>query len=72
MPGYARNCGRGADPALAARLITRLAGGHADRPSSCHLSVHDDLDDIWPARTTLVPAISYAARAGCQPRSLPS
>lgn len=46
MPGYARNCGRGADPALAARLITRLAAGHADRLSGCHLSVHDDLDAI--------------------------
>ena len=38
--------GRGADPALAARLITRLAAGHADRLSGCHLSVHDDLDAI--------------------------
>jgi NAD(P)-dependent dehydrogenase (short-subunit alcohol dehydrogenase family) len=38
--------GRGADPALAARLITRLAAGHADRLSGCHLSVHDDLDTI--------------------------
>jgi hypothetical protein len=54
--------GRGADPALAARLITRLAVGHADRLGGCHLSVHDDLDAIWPARTTSAPAISYAAR----------
>ena len=38
--------GRSADPALAAALITRLAAGHADRLSGCHLSVHDDLDAI--------------------------
>jgi NAD(P)-dependent dehydrogenase (short-subunit alcohol dehydrogenase family) len=38
--------GRGADPALVARLITRLAAGHGDRLSGCHLSVHDDLDAI--------------------------
>jgi hypothetical protein len=36
----------GADPALAARLITRHAAGREDRPSGCHLSVHDDLDAI--------------------------
>ena len=38
--------GRGADPALAARLVTRLAAGHVDQLSGCHLSVHDDLDAI--------------------------
>lgn len=38
--------GRGAEPALAARLVTRLATGEADRLSGCHLSVHDDLDAI--------------------------
>ena len=38
--------GRGADPALAARLVTRLAAGDADQFSGCHLSVHDDLDAI--------------------------
>jgi NAD(P)-dependent dehydrogenase (short-subunit alcohol dehydrogenase family) len=38
--------GRGADPALVARLVTRLAAGDADRLSGCHLSVHDDLDAI--------------------------
>ena len=38
--------GRGAEPALVARLVTRLAAGHADRLSGCHLSVHDDLDAI--------------------------
>jgi NAD(P)-dependent dehydrogenase (short-subunit alcohol dehydrogenase family) len=38
--------GRGAEPALAARLVTRLATGDADRLSGCHLSVHDDLDAI--------------------------
>jgi NAD(P)-dependent dehydrogenase (short-subunit alcohol dehydrogenase family) len=38
--------GRGADPALAASLMTRIALGHADRLSGCHLTVHDDLDAI--------------------------
>lgn len=38
--------GRGAEPALVARLVTRLAAGDADRLSGCHLSVHDDLDAI--------------------------
>jgi NAD(P)-dependent dehydrogenase (short-subunit alcohol dehydrogenase family) len=38
--------GHGADPALAARLVVRLAAGHADALSGCHLSVHDDLDAI--------------------------
>jgi hypothetical protein len=36
--------GRGAEPALVARLVIRLAAGDADRLSGCHLSVHDDLD----------------------------
>jgi hypothetical protein len=63
---------RGTDPALAARLITRLAAGRADRPSGCHLSVHDDLDAILACPDDLRASISYAARAGCQPRSLPS
>ncbi len=38
--------GRGAEPALVAGLVTRLAAGDADRLSGCHVSVHDDLDDI--------------------------
>jgi NAD(P)-dependent dehydrogenase (short-subunit alcohol dehydrogenase family) len=38
--------GRGAEPALVAGLVTRLAAGHADPLSGCHLSVHDDLDAI--------------------------
>jgi NAD(P)-dependent dehydrogenase (short-subunit alcohol dehydrogenase family) len=38
--------GHGAEPALVARLVTRLATGGADRLSGCHLSVHDDLDAI--------------------------
>jgi NAD(P)-dependent dehydrogenase (short-subunit alcohol dehydrogenase family) len=38
--------GRGAEPALVARLVTRLATGEADRLSGCHLSVHDNLDAI--------------------------
>ena len=38
--------GHGAEPALVARLVTRLATGDADRLSGCHLAVHDDLDAI--------------------------
>jgi NAD(P)-dependent dehydrogenase (short-subunit alcohol dehydrogenase family) len=38
--------GRGAEPALVAGLVTRLAAGDADGLSGCHLSVHDDLDAI--------------------------
>jgi NAD(P)-dependent dehydrogenase (short-subunit alcohol dehydrogenase family) len=38
--------GHGAEPALVARLVTRLATGDADQLSGCHLSVHDDLDLI--------------------------
>lgn len=38
--------GRGAEPALVAGLVTRLAAGDADPLSGCHLSVHDDLDAI--------------------------
>jgi NAD(P)-dependent dehydrogenase (short-subunit alcohol dehydrogenase family) len=40
------HAGHGAEPALVARLITRLAAGDADQLSGCHLSVHDDLDAI--------------------------
>jgi NAD(P)-dependent dehydrogenase (short-subunit alcohol dehydrogenase family) len=38
--------GRGAEPTLVARLVTRLAAGDADQLTGCHLSVHDDLDAI--------------------------
>jgi NAD(P)-dependent dehydrogenase (short-subunit alcohol dehydrogenase family) len=38
--------GHGAEPALVARLVTRLAAGDADQLSGCHLSVHDNLDAI--------------------------
>jgi NAD(P)-dependent dehydrogenase (short-subunit alcohol dehydrogenase family) len=44
--------GRGAEPALVAALVTRLAAGHADPLSGCHLSVHDDLDAILAAGPT--------------------
>jgi NAD(P)-dependent dehydrogenase (short-subunit alcohol dehydrogenase family) len=42
--------GHGADPALVAALVTRLAAGDADQLSGCHLSVHDDLDAILADR----------------------
>jgi NAD(P)-dependent dehydrogenase (short-subunit alcohol dehydrogenase family) len=38
--------GRGADPARAARLVVRIASGAADPLTGCHLSVHDDLDQM--------------------------
>jgi NAD(P)-dependent dehydrogenase (short-subunit alcohol dehydrogenase family) len=38
--------GRGAEPEWAARLVVRLASGHADSLSGRHLSVHDDLDAL--------------------------
>jgi NAD(P)-dependent dehydrogenase (short-subunit alcohol dehydrogenase family) len=38
--------GHGADPAWPARLLIRIAAGDADSLSGCHLSVHDDLDQM--------------------------
>ena len=38
--------GRGAEPAWIAGLVIRLASGDADCLSGCHLSVHDDLDQM--------------------------
>lgn len=38
--------GHGADPALATRLLVRLAAGHGDRLSGRHLTVADDLDAV--------------------------
>lgn len=38
--------GRGADPAMSADLVVRLASGVADGLSGCHVSVHDDLDAL--------------------------
>lgn len=38
--------GHGADPAQAARLVVRIAVGEADPLSGCHLSVHDDFDQM--------------------------
>jgi NAD(P)-dependent dehydrogenase (short-subunit alcohol dehydrogenase family) len=56
--------GRGADPALAAELVTRLAAGHADRLSGCHLSVHDDLDAILACPDDLRACYQLRRRAG--------
>jgi NAD(P)-dependent dehydrogenase (short-subunit alcohol dehydrogenase family) len=58
--------GRGADPALAAALITRLAADHADRLSGCHLFVHDDLDAILASPDDL--RACYQLRRCCCPR----
>jgi NAD(P)-dependent dehydrogenase (short-subunit alcohol dehydrogenase family) len=38
--------GHGAEPAWIADLIIRIASGDADRLSGCHLSVHDNLDQM--------------------------
>jgi 3-oxoacyl-[acyl-carrier protein] reductase len=38
--------GHGADPALATRLLVRLAAGDGDRLSGRHLTVADDLDAV--------------------------
>jgi NAD(P)-dependent dehydrogenase (short-subunit alcohol dehydrogenase family) len=38
--------GHGADPAWAAGLVIRIAASEADALSGCHLSVHDDLDQM--------------------------
>jgi NAD(P)-dependent dehydrogenase (short-subunit alcohol dehydrogenase family) len=38
--------GRGVDPEDAARLVLALASGRADRLSSCHLSVTENLDAL--------------------------
>jgi NAD(P)-dependent dehydrogenase (short-subunit alcohol dehydrogenase family) len=46
ITGGGRGIGKVLAQALAARLVTRLATGEADRLSGCHLSVHDDLDAI--------------------------
>jgi NAD(P)-dependent dehydrogenase (short-subunit alcohol dehydrogenase family) len=56
--------GRGADPALAGRLVTRLAAGHADRLSGCHLSVHDDLDAILARPDDLRDCYQLRRRGG--------
>jgi NAD(P)-dependent dehydrogenase (short-subunit alcohol dehydrogenase family) len=62
------HAGRGADPALAARLVIRLAIGDADRLSGCHLSVHDDLDAIL-ARGEGIRDDYQLRRAGTPKRS---
>jgi NAD(P)-dependent dehydrogenase (short-subunit alcohol dehydrogenase family) len=38
--------GHGADPVWPTRLLIRIAAGEADSLSGCHLSVHDDLDQM--------------------------
>lgn len=38
--------GHGAEPAWIADLVIRLASGHADCLSGCHISVHDNLDQM--------------------------
>lgn len=43
--------GHGADPAWPTRLLIRIAAGEADLLSGCHLSVHDDLDQMLALAT---------------------
>jgi NAD(P)-dependent dehydrogenase (short-subunit alcohol dehydrogenase family) len=62
--------GRGADPALVATLVTRLAAGDADQLSGCHLSVHDDLDAILACGPGVRDRYQLR-RAATQPRAQP-
>jgi NAD(P)-dependent dehydrogenase (short-subunit alcohol dehydrogenase family) len=54
--------GHGADPALPARLLIRIAAGEADSLSGCHLSVHDDLDQMLAAAVRSEPRDLYRLR----------
>ncbi len=54
--------GRGADPAKAVELLTRLAAGQADALSGRHLTVDDDLDDMLARIDELRSAESYLLR----------
>ncbi len=55
--------GRGADPAKAVELLTRLAAGEADVLSGRHLTVDDDLDDLLARIEEVRRADSYLLRA---------
>jgi len=54
--------GHGADPALPARLLVRIAAGDADSLSGCHLSVHDDLDQMLALATRTPKTDIYRLR----------
>lgn len=54
--------GQGTDPAVAARLVVRLAAGEADALSGRHLSVHDDLDALIAASGTIREQDLYTLR----------
>jgi NAD(P)-dependent dehydrogenase (short-subunit alcohol dehydrogenase family) len=54
--------GHGADPAWPARLLVRIAAGEADRLSGCHLSVHDDLDQMLALATRTPQTDLYRLR----------
>jgi NAD(P)-dependent dehydrogenase (short-subunit alcohol dehydrogenase family) len=54
--------GHGADPAWAARLLIRIAAGEADSLSGCHLSVHDDLDQMLALAMRSTPHDLYRLR----------
>jgi NAD(P)-dependent dehydrogenase (short-subunit alcohol dehydrogenase family) len=61
--------GRGAEPIVVARLVTRLAAGDADRLSGCHLSVHDNLDAILASGEGIRDRyqLRRAGQAACSP-----
>jgi NAD(P)-dependent dehydrogenase (short-subunit alcohol dehydrogenase family) len=54
--------GHGADLAWPARLLIRIATGEADPLSGCHLSVHDDLDQMLALATQSTPRDLYRLR----------
>jgi NAD(P)-dependent dehydrogenase (short-subunit alcohol dehydrogenase family) len=54
--------GRGAEPDRAARLVTRIAAGDADPLSGCHLSVHDNLDQMLAVAACMQDTDCYRLR----------
>jgi NAD(P)-dependent dehydrogenase (short-subunit alcohol dehydrogenase family) len=54
--------GHGADPAWPARLLIRIAAGETDSLSGCHLSVHDDLDQMLALAIRSTPRDLYRLR----------
>jgi NAD(P)-dependent dehydrogenase (short-subunit alcohol dehydrogenase family) len=63
--------GRGADPSLAADLVVRLASGHADALTGCHLSVHDDLDALVSQAKYVREKSLHLLRLNTVPRKAP-
>jgi NAD(P)-dependent dehydrogenase (short-subunit alcohol dehydrogenase family) len=54
--------GHGSDPVWPARLVIRIATGEADSLSGCHVSVHDDLDQMLALATCTAQTDIYRLR----------